>query len=550
MKINQSNYYETIEQIGLSALSPALKKGHELIEKVTYGNTDWSRYTTFKKVMDLQFEALSAFLGSQTSKTKAPGQTPKPPQITQKAASSTEKEKRTEKPKGSASKRSKTTVPEPTDEVDEADNTNEDETEEDTPERDSETSEEVEWISPEVGFIRRFAAWHNKTKTKEQIGSFIRSLHKAIAERRIRKTSPYAKQINDIQKELIERFNTKGKPKPFVFTEKQLEALRQAGKAQVLYPSIRFIKTFIGLNGKEITKEKAITLHDRIITAIEKERLSKRDRYFKQIEAILSVLAAFVKGKAKSNAPHTLTVSQAQLNGLEGVLKQCGCLNTSPSLPEQSHKRVQGIYTKPLAGLASDENEWRYKGTLMNSMDFAGMHFDTIGFEGKWRELIGDPSKGFTAIVYGKPKFGKSYFCMDWAGYLAQKHGRVLYIAHEEKLDATLQKKVKEMAAKNERLDVSDYLPLDLSGYQYVFVDSISSLRLRPEELLALEDAHPGVSFIYILHVNKLGQARGSNEFVHNVDVVVEIPEKGKAVQFGRFNQGGELEIFSAIVAK
>jgi hypothetical protein len=28
------------------------------------------------------------------------------------------------------------------------------------------------------------------------------------------------------------------------------------------------------------------------------------------------------------------------------------------------------------------------------------------------------------------------------------------------------------------------------------------------------------------------------------VDVVIEIPEKGKAVQFGRYNQGGEMDIF------
>jgi hypothetical protein len=29
------------------------------------------------------------------------------------------------------------------------------------------------------------------------------------------------------------------------------------------------------------------------------------------------------------------------------------------------------------------------------------------------------------------------------------------------------------------------------------------------------------------------------------VDVVIEVPEKGKAVQMGRFNQGGEMDIFA-----
>jgi hypothetical protein len=39
---------------------------------------------------------------------------------------------------------------------------------------------------------------------------------------------------------------------------------------------------------------------------------------------------------------------------------------------------------------------------------------------GKWKELIGDPSVGFTAMVFGKPKMGKSYLCIEFAGYLAR----------------------------------------------------------------------------------------------------------------------------------
>lgn len=42
----------------------------------------------------------------------------------------------------------------------------------------------------------------------------------------------------------------------------------------------------------------------------------------------------------------------------------------------------------------------------------------------------------------------------------------------------------------------------------------------------------------------KDGNFRGKNEFQHDVDVVIEVPEQGKAVQFGRYNQGGEMNIF------
>ena len=37
---------------------------------------------------------------------------------------------------------------------------------------------------------------------------------------------------------------------------------------------------------------------------------------------------------------------------------------------------------------------------------------------------------------------------------------------------------------------------------------------------------------------------RRANSFQHDVDVVIEVPEKGKAVQYCRFNQGGEVSIF------
>lgn len=214
MNINQSNYYEAIEQIGLSKLSPALKKGHELIERVTKGNTDWSSYQTYKKVMDMQFEAVGLLIHKGEESSVKSGTKHK-----------------TENPKPKAEqKNTKKSAPVKRSSLDE---------EEDN------WSDEVELISPEIAFIKRFAGFHNKTKTKEQIGSFIRSLHKAIAERRIRKSSPHAKLINEIQKELIERYNEKGKPRPFEFTERQLQNYVKFGKAEILYPSIRDRKSVV-----------------------------------------------------------------------------------------------------------------------------------------------------------------------------------------------------------------------------------------------------------------------------------------------------------------
>jgi predicted ATP-dependent serine protease len=180
----------------------------------------------------------------------------------------------------------------------------------------------------------------------------------------------------------------------------------------------------------------------------------------------------------------------------------------------------------------------------MNRMEFANLEFNTIGLRGKWHNLIGDPSPNFTAMVFGKPKMGKSYLCIDFAGYIARNHGKVLYVAKEEGLDFTLQKKLNDKEVKHPNLFVASAMPNDLTPYDFIFLDSVNKLGLLPEDLTALKRKYPTKSFIYIFQTTKEGNFRGANSFQHDVDVVVEIPERGKAVQFGRFNQGGEISIF------
>ena len=97
---------------------------------------------------------------------------------------------------------------------------------------------------------------------------------------------------------------------------------------------------------------------------------------------------------------------------------------------------------------------------------------------------------------------------------------------------------------KHPNLFVSDYLPNDLSQYDFVFIDSVNKMELQPNDLDELKANNPAVSFIYIFQTTKEGNFRGANSFQHDVDVVIEVPQKGKATQNGRFNQGGEMQIF------
>lgn len=294
-----------------------------------------------------------------------------------------------------------------------------------------------------------------------------------------------------------------------------------------------FINRFLKWNNESITKKELLKFIDDLQSAILNRRIRKSSKLASTIKLVQEKsLAAYngLKGDATkiSFQPETLKVLNDAIKTAKEKLPK--------KLPKQ--KEPKKIGPVQLTGIAENE------GKIMNSIDFTNLEFSSIGLKDKWLDFIGDPAPGFTAMVYGKPKMGKSYLCVDFAGYLARNHGKVLYVAKEEKLDATLQKKLKDKDVANDNLFVSDNLPKNLSEYQFVILDSVNKLGLNPEDLGKLKINNPGVCFIYVFQTTKEGKFRGTNEFQHDVDVVIEVPEKGIAIQNGRFNQGGEMRIF------
>jgi hypothetical protein len=479
--ITTDNYFDQVGKVNFSTLPEALQKGHEFVLKATSNGTSWQAYNSsdaIRKTIDLYLVKLNEQVGKHDTAGRA--------------ALFIQKEKKNGKePKVKAPKAPKPPA---------------------APKLPADGPMLVERMPEEIRFIRRYINLDGKTKTKEDILRFINSLQKAILEKRIRRTSPYAEQIKYIQGKLIDVYNEmKTKIKLELKPETQ-EALKKIALAEKVLPSVGFIKRYISMNEKPGMKEKAKALLDQINRAYEKGRITDSDPYIVEIHELKKNLKAFTTDKAIK----TLEIEPAALNGLEGILG-CACQSLS------------GIPNRP---------------AIMNSMDFADLEFQTIGLKGKWFDLIGDPSANFTAMVFGKPKMGKSYLCIDFAGYLARNHGKVLYVAKEEGLDLTLQKKLNDKAVAHPNLFVSSLLPASLDGYDFIFLDSVTKLGLEPEDLSRLKAKNPTKSFIFIFQTTKQGAFRGTNAFQHDVDVVIEVPENGRAVQFGRFNQGGEMNIF------
>lgn len=591
--INANNYFREIGKLDVSKLPIELKRGHNHVVKVTSNGKNWTKYesnTLIQEAIDQYFELLNAHLGKKkrTARTVSRSQTAKKASATRKRTTAARKTKRPVAKKKPVQKKDvvigKTRSGKSIYELynhpkhksftardhEDAENAqlNSDKSTLSVARRDEQGAlhakkrnqmltqwqkaieqkktkaralkarkadrlkrrtyhfegEHVERISEELKFIKRFVLMHGKSKTPQQIRLFVNALQKAMTEKRIRKTSKYATEILEIQDALLNLYTKlKGRKsiKVEIGEERRSHFLTITGKQRLL-PSVRIIKSYIGLQGRIVQVTAAKSLLARIDKALVTKAVPLRDPYAKQISEITQSLRNFI---AKTKVEGMLLIPSRELNGLNGIVDELEGLSFNSELDGFN-------------GFGSIPDD-----AIVNTMDIVNMQFPTIGFTGKWLRFVGDPNKGFTAMVFGLPKYGKSYLCVDWAGYLARNHGRVLYVAKEEKIGGTLQEKLRETRMAHPNFDSTGALPMDFSGYDFVFLDSVTKLGLSPEDLDDLKAEYPKISFIYIFQTTKQGAFRGSNGFQHDVDIVIEVPEPGKAIQYGRYNQRSEMDI-------
>lgn len=204
----------------------------------------------------------------------------------------------------------------------------------------------------------------------------------------------------------------------------------------------------------------------------------------------------------------------------------------------------------------------RQEGTrVISATALAGMEFETLPFEGKWKEHLGIPSKNFSAMVWGKPKQGKTHYAFQLADYVSQ-FGSVLYVLSDEGVGHTVKEKIRQNGLdKNDQVSfietrqVSEVTKaLDSGNYKFVVLDLISNMKqdeenLSPDQFHSLRERYPAISFIPVFSSTKAGNFRGTQDWGHDVDVLVDV-ENGVATAQGRFG-GGEYKIFpDAVIEK
>ncbi len=230
--------------------------------------------------------------------------------------------------------------------------------------------------------------------------------------------------------------------------------------------------------------------------------------------------------------------------------------------PIQAHREPLIFPPKPdpiLAKKTNDDSLYQQTSSIKSSLgstssmsanDLMNMKFPTLQFNEKYRSLVGNPSMGFSMIVYGLPKQGKSTFCFEFANYLADTHGKTVYFLAEEGFGQTVKEKLSRQTKLSTYLffdatrDINQFDKIIKSNhYRYVVIDSVNHLGMTFQQIEELKNSNPEVTFICVLQSTKGGDFKGGQEFAHNTDVMVKV-DGGVAYANGRFNAQGTLQLF------
>jgi len=510
--INRGNYDKIIEDFGLENLDPILKASHQnYLQIKEFYNDD----ETVKETIDLYFRKLERHINTfkQKESNKIP-EREKPPRPERKAGK-IKKEKKAKahftKQKSSEHKKIKA---------------------------DKIHSKGVEHLTEEVKIIRRFVGLHNKKKPKTAILAFIKALQKAIVQKFITKKSPFVKYIRNIQEALIAFYNKMGSEDIYEIDNRDLSKLVSIAGGEKVYKSIGIIKRFIGLYGSH-PGERALNLYTYIKNAIQKGLISKEDPYLNKVKEIQKILDKHLTDG------QDISIPKSELNGLQGILNDCGCREIGRIYDTHGKKLRQckkKTYSDAKKGACSHN-----KGLsgVMSAQEVANMQFKLLPFTGVWKETFGCPEKNFTLMIHGEPGAGKSTGLVKFTKYLSGL-GSVLYVTPEEYRSVTMQNLVNNYlypVPYNVTFapDLSQVKP---GNYDFVIFDSVNAMRLTLEEFVQMKKDCPGTAFIYVLQNTKDGQFRGGKEWEHEAQIAAEVSNGNMQVYKNRYGVKGNWYFF------
>ena len=169
---------------------------------------------------------------------------------------------------------------------------------------------------------------------------------------------------------------------------------------------------------------------------------------------------------------------------------------------------------------------------VITANEYKSKNIPSLGLDRNtpWHYLFGDPSQNFMAMLHGLPGNGKSTFSVQLADYFQNNHGDVLYIASEQSgLNKSLQDLLNQYATSNFAIanmakdHTYDQILKASKQYSLVVLDSINHIGLSAAEFENIRDKSPNTAFLAIMQSKKDGDFKGTQEWAHNCDIIIEM---------------------------
>ncbi|MCF8374635.1 MAG: hypothetical protein K9H64_23655 [Bacteroidales bacterium] len=274
-------------------------------------------------------------------------------------------------------------------------------------------------IDPIVAIAKRFLSCEGKVRTVAYMLRLLAHVEKQVISETITKRAAHYNMVRTIEKELqtiIRATIDAGRDEVLIttFSDEKRAKYQAVAKSEKVRPSVNVIKRFTGIAGKKDKQESAERLLKTTQNLIKK---NPKDKHVSKLRKIKTSLTQYVGGQKP------IPVDEISL-----------------------------------AGISADQ--------------LKDMKFNELGLTGKWKGVLGHVTVPFSLMTYGRPGSGKSTLGVAFAAYLAKELGKkVLFVASEEGIGATLQDKFRRMNAFHPNIRIEVGMPENIGDYDVAFVD-------------------------------------------------------------------------------
>lgn len=435
---------------------------------------------------------------------------------------------------------------------------------------------------------KRFLNYGGKSVEQKTLVNFIRTLQKAIAERRVAKNTTSGKLLKEIEGKARKAYNLMQNEGTahikIAFTDVFEGRLKELATSKPVWPSIALVKRYIGITGPDKpTLPKVERLVKAIQSAFKRNRIAFNDPYKAYLKEIQETLEGYL-----DNRRSTLLISEQSLQGLSGLgyvpaekkseeqpteitkadrERLCGYTfeQQVPSQPQTSFQGLNGASGYGTIGgnrthnnqfaslLAQQQTEDNYEvedglpedlAELMKPREIQGKVYDNLPTD--LGAFLGAPEAfEYALVLRGDPGAGKSSLLYQLMNLFADQGLTVGYASLEMHPDSQLAKGYEKRFVLPQYIDPESpmrriYKAAEAPDgiqtirrmakhFDVVAIDSFSKLKAKPEEFDRLRKEFPTTLFLAIFQSTSQGTARGSVSIEYDGGAVLHVHRPGIA---------------------